>query len=87
MGLHHPAPCGCVAPGRGEMGQEIERGSPGSPGGVEIVCMTSLLPEGSGGRGQDCTIPAVSICPLGHNLFIPKWTPPVGRRTCTFRAP
>lgn len=58
----------------GELGQDTERGSPGATGGVEMVCVASLLPEDSGERGQHCAIPAVSvsICPLRHNLLYSK---------------
>lgn len=60
--------------GGGELGQDMERGSPGATGGVEMICVASLHPESSGGRGQDCAIPAVSvfICPLRHNLLYSK---------------
>lgn len=50
------------------------RGSPGADEGT--ICVTPLLPQGSGGRGQDCAVSAVlvSICPYlpGHNLLYSK---------------
>lgn len=72
-----------------ELGQGIERGSPGATGDMETDFVTSLLPEGSG-EGARIVPSQLCQCPFVHwdiIYLIPKWTPPAGQRTCALRSP
>lgn len=65
--LHQLALSWCVTPWK-ERDGTWTRGSPGTSRGN--ICVTPLMPERSGGRGQHHAVSAVaaSICLLGYNL-------------------